>query len=540
MNIEKFSRLFLLSILSSFAISMNTSAVVMDANAPASTNIEINSGSQTDTEEEEYVDEGDGYGIRRSMSLPVLGKEKELARSNTYNEEEEYVAEGDTYNEEEEYVDEGDGYGIRRSMSLPVLEEEKRLAELNVYNEEEPIDEEPIDFVFPSLGGEVTDDYLVRNFSVYGLDAEQIRDIASGDEDHSYYGDFVFFALASIAKQFNGDQDYQGGANSDWEEWALIQRIRAYVEEFIQARRDGLSSEALGRASAFLKQLIFRYGNRGEMVIENDMSRISSAFRVADLDRITALGVGVKASIKSCYQRARENDQLNNAIGKVGLGNRIGTGTLIEYEGMPDILKGRVVLTAGHCFGINAYRDSFEIFKGDGTGKTFCPKSGFGVRLAFNDTEFDRVYVYNKLDVGIGILKERSELKAATIAEQNIPGGMLNNIYSIGYGGFLFLDNVEFGKKKATMKFSAPIRYNNYIESVSTDNDPRICSAVGGDSGSPLIHNGNVVGVVLEGTPAQALGQREASGGRFLDRTVIDWIKARCADAETRELNSNK
>lgn len=364
------------------------------------------------------------------------------------------------------------------------------------------------------------------------------------DEYNGYKG-VIFWTLAEISRQFEG-KSYAG-----MEEEPLINRIEYYVGNrfthekptYYNIKRNGTrdpgehSKTLISKARRFFSDLVLRYGSVDDMKIVNELSERRERLCVDDFKKIVKLGKSIKKNITDRYERARQCDRINKAVGKIVTGTMTGTATLVRFEGMPKVLEGRVILTAGHCLEEN--RDHIYSIGGMDTFHECYPNVSFdGVKVCASYSPCSR-------DIGIGILDEKIDGREVLIKENETPSETISTLYTIGFGGFSILDNAEFGRKKATLEGEAK-KFNDSSGSSAFDSNvsfstSRFMRTTGGDSGSPLIYKRDDKGSEeIVGVVSAVSGYGRSCSGPCIGKKEFAWIRSACEKAAEENIQNTK
>lgn len=258
-------------------------------------------------------------------------------------------------------------------------------------------------------------------------------------------------------------------------------------------------------------------------------------------------------------------------VRRVGAGLFSGTGTIIQFENMPENMKGRVVLTAAHMYFnqecalldlvekendlckikqcLQAYSSGmpfdYKTLNGEETiverpqdrSNKDDPTNQFKnltYSVTFGDKPISKVYISLDFfrDIAIFILSDPARgadgslLEGVTVSNDAFSKAvhLPRNLFTIGYGGWTTMDRIEFLQKKATMPFSLKkipyslILYNPYTWG------RHFPSVSGGDSGSAIFYNdGQKISVVGETPNSSVLP--------YINNHLYQWIQAIAQDA---------
>lgn len=213
------------------------------------------------------------------------------------------------------------------------------------------------------------------------------------------------------------------------------------------------------------------------------------------------LGFAIAEGITAAYEAGRQKNNVTASVGGIVFDSSTeGTGTIISFDGLSKLLRGRVVLTAAHCLERENHVNKIKNFCGTETIVIDAEKSGFS-----NDVVIDpkktcpivRIYrpkegyeVDQKNDYALCILKEPITENGERIAGCDVTAfdtdiNRIDGAYSMGYGGWHILKD-ERNTKKRTLNFQADVTQGGkFFEG----NEYRGSRAWEGDSGSAIFAN---------------------------------------------------
>lgn len=266
----------------------------------------------------------------------------------------------------------------------------------------------------------------------------------------------------------------------------------------------------------------------------------SIKLNVEALNSIIQLGTKIKEHIDWAYAPQRGGN-VYNFVQKIDIGLQTGTGTLIQYDKIAEGLKGKIVLTVGHNYldMPNLYSKNEMEDNADGKPFEYCELSGIETayeepknrsnnftvsNMRFNGQKIKRIYAQTGRDIAIFILEDKSALGDGVIIKRALQATDLSsrNFYTIGYGGYNYMENIEFGKKKATIKSNIHIVDGDIYADPKLPNF-RVLSCASGDSGSPIIYSPNEENNTIIGIFASS-----GNDSSYLNDSLFNWIKAVC------------
>lgn len=257
-------------------------------------------------------------------------------------------------------------------------------------------------------------------------------------------------------------------------------------------------------------------------------------------------------------------------VRRVGAGPFSGTGTIIQFENMPENMKGRVVLTAAHMY-FNPECALFDLLQKEedlpkkkqylwdySSGMPFDYKTLNGEEtiverpqdrsnkddptnqrknvtysVTFDDQPISKVYIPLDFfrDIAIFILSDPirgadgSVLEGVTVSNDAFSKAVHRprNLFTIGYGGWTSMDRIEFLQKKSTMPFSPKEIPYSLIFDAPYDYERHMPPVSGGDSGSAIFYN--------DGRTISVVGEVPGDVMPYINKHWYQWIQAVAQDA---------